>query len=235
MVLFTLGQALLLRKGHFSTLSQPFFNPFSTILQHLLNHFSTISRPFLNHFSNLSQPFLNPFSTLSQPLHNQVSTISQPFLNHFSTILLQLNAGLSATRGYNKVHFAHGGTWGWERVVNDTSQAGKDETIVTIESFPLYSVLMAIGNPTVDYFSLDVNSIEFDILKTIPFDKVDIRGKVKGEFVKLHDKLKEFEEDPYQSRAFLYLDIISWLESKIDSKPIGLVIKEKFEANLLRK
>ena len=59
--------------------------------------------------------------------------------------------------------------------------------------------------------------------------------EVKGEFVKLHDKLKEFEEDPYQSRAFLYLDIISWLESKIDSKPIGLVIKEKFETNLLRK
>lgn len=58
---------------------------------------------------------------------------------------------------------------------------------------------------------------------------------VKGEFVKLRDKLKEFENDPYQSRAFLYLDIISWLESKIDNKPVGLVIKEKFEANLLRK
>ncbi len=59
--------------------------------------------------------------------------------------------------------------------------------------------------------------------------------EVKGEFIKLHKKLKEFEDDPYQSRAFLYLDIISWLESKIESKPIGLVIKDKFEANLLRK
>ena len=59
--------------------------------------------------------------------------------------------------------------------------------------------------------------------------------EVKGEFIKLHDKLKQFEDDPYQSRAFLYLDIISWLESKINNKPIGLVIKEKFEAKLLRK
>ncbi|WP_338356423.1 hypothetical protein [Yeosuana marina] len=59
--------------------------------------------------------------------------------------------------------------------------------------------------------------------------------EVKGEFIKLHKKLKEFEDDPYQSRAFLYLDIISWLESKIESKPIGLVIKDKFEAKLLRK
>jgi hypothetical protein len=59
--------------------------------------------------------------------------------------------------------------------------------------------------------------------------------EVKNEFIKLHKKLKQFENDPYQSRAFLYLDIISWLESKIESKPIGLVIKDKFEANLLKK
>ena len=27
---------------------------------------------------------------------------------------------------------------------------------------------------------------------------------------------------------FLYLDIISWLESKIQNRPIGLVIRNKF-------
>ncbi|WP_406682718.1 hypothetical protein N1F78_08445 [Seonamhaeicola sp. MEBiC1930] len=59
--------------------------------------------------------------------------------------------------------------------------------------------------------------------------------EVKNEFIKLHDKLKEFEDDPYQSRAFLYLDIISWLESKIKSMPIGEVIRAKFEVNLLEK
>ncbi|KAB1068427.1 hypothetical protein F6U93_06920 [Tamlana haliotis] len=52
--------------------------------------------------------------------------------------------------------------------------------------------------------------------------------EVKNEFIKLHKKLKEFEDDPYQSRAFLYLDIISWLESKIENKPIGEVIRNKF-------
>ncbi|TXE09747.1 hypothetical protein FUA26_09675 [Seonamhaeicola algicola] len=56
--------------------------------------------------------------------------------------------------------------------------------------------------------------------------------EVKNEFIKLHKKLKEFEEDPYQSRAFLYLDIISWLESKIENKPIGQIIRGKFEKNL---
>ncbi|WP_298532901.1 hypothetical protein [uncultured Algibacter sp.] len=53
-------------------------------------------------------------------------------------------------------------------------------------------------------------------------------NEVKNEFKKLHSKLKEFENDPYESRAFLYLDIISWLESKIQNKPIGLIIKNKF-------
>ena len=59
--------------------------------------------------------------------------------------------------------------------------------------------------------------------------------EVKNEFIKLHKKLKEFEEDPYQSRAFLYLDIISWLESKIENKPVGVIIKDKFEKGLLKK
>lgn len=57
---------------------------------------------------------------------------------------------------------------------------------------------------------------------------------VKAEFIKLHKKLKYFEDDPYQSRAFLYLDIISWLESKIENKPVGIIISNKFETRLLR-
>ena len=59
--------------------------------------------------------------------------------------------------------------------------------------------------------------------------------EVKKEFIKLHKKLKTYENDPYQSRAFLYLDIISWLESKIENKPIGIVIRNKFHATRLKK
>ena len=59
--------------------------------------------------------------------------------------------------------------------------------------------------------------------------------EVRAEFIKLHGKLKEFEHDPYQSRAFLYLDIISWLESKIQNRSIGLVIRNKFHDSLVKK
>ena len=40
---------------------------------------------------------------------------------------------------------------------------------------PFNSILLAMGNPTVDYFSLDVEGAELPILKTIPWDDVDIK------------------------------------------------------------
>lgn len=51
--------------------------------------------------------------------------------------------------------------------------------------------------------------------------------EIKNEFKKIHTKLKKFENHPYEKRAFLYLDILSWLESKIQNKPISSIIKEK--------
>lgn len=50
---------------------------------------------------------------------------------------------------------------------------------------------------------------------------------IKAEFKVLHHTLKQYENHPYERRAFLYLDIISWLESKIVNKPVAKVIAEK--------
>ena len=44
-----------------------------------------------------------------------------------------------------------------------------------MQCFPLYSLILAAGNPTIDYFSLDIEGAELKVLHTIPFDKVDIR------------------------------------------------------------
>ena len=41
--------------------------------------------------------------------------------------------------------------------------------------FPLYAILLALGNPVVDFFSLDVEGAELLILKTIPWPKVNIK------------------------------------------------------------
>ena len=50
---------------------------------------------------------------------------------------------------------------------------------------------------------------------------------IKDEFRKLHATLKQYETHPYERRAFLYLDIISWLESKIENRPVAAVISRK--------
>ncbi|XP_023339047.1 uncharacterized protein LOC111709551 [Eurytemora carolleeae] len=39
---------------------------------------------------------------------------------------------------------------------------------------PLYTLLLALGNPTVHYFSLDIEGAELKVLKTIPWKLVDI-------------------------------------------------------------
>jgi hypothetical protein len=43
-----------------------------------------------------------------------------------------------------------------------------------IQCFPLYSLLLALGNPTVNLFILDVEGAEYMVLKNIPWHKVDI-------------------------------------------------------------
>jgi len=54
--------------------------------------------------------------------------------------------------------------------------------------------------------------------------------QLKNEFVKLYETLKKYEDDPYERRSFLYLDFLSWLESKIQNKPVAEIIQAKFKA-----
>ena len=51
---------------------------------------------------------------------------------------------------------------------------------------------------------------------------------LKPEFEKLLVKLKKYEGNPVEARAFTYLDVISWLESKISGVHVQDVIREKF-------
>ena len=50
----------------------------------------------------------------------------------------------------------------------------KEPLKITVQCFPLYSMLLAVGRTHIDYFSLDVEGAELEILRTIPFEKVTI-------------------------------------------------------------
>jgi uncharacterized MAPEG superfamily protein len=52
--------------------------------------------------------------------------------------------------------------------------------------------------------------------------------QLKPELEKLLQKIKHLEKNRFETRAFAYLDIISWLESKVTGKPMGTIIHEKY-------
>ena len=52
--------------------------------------------------------------------------------------------------------------------------------------------------------------------------------QLKPEFELLLQILQPLEKSGLESRAFMYLDIISWLESKIENKPVQTIIRQTY-------
>ncbi len=50
---------------------------------------------------------------------------------------------------------------------------------------------------------------------------------LKKEFINLYNELIQYKDHPYERRAFLYLDILSWLESKIQNVSVESIIEQK--------
>jgi hypothetical protein len=51
--------------------------------------------------------------------------------------------------------------------------------------------------------------------------------KLKPELEKFLYKIKHLEKNRFQTRSFAYLDVISWIESKVNEKPLSAIIQEK--------
>ncbi len=60
------------------------------------------------------------------------------------------------------------------------------------------------------------------------------RTQLKLAFENFLVTLKKLENDRFQTRSFAYLDIISWVESKVLEKPLSKVINEKYQSRRKR-
>ncbi|CAC5412229.1 unnamed protein product [Mytilus coruscus] len=58
------------------------------------------------------------------------------------------------------------------KIVQDENSKG--ESTVDVQCFPFYSIMKAINVTHIDFFSLDVEGAELQVLQTIPFGKLDI-------------------------------------------------------------
>ncbi|MBT9188582.1 MULTISPECIES: hypothetical protein [Zobellia] len=73
----------------------------------------------------------------------------------------------------------------------------------------------------------DLHAVQKEMIKFLRNLGNIFPNELKNEFQKLHTELKKYEDHPYEKRAFLYLDIISWLESHLENRPVAEIIREK--------
>jgi len=77
----------------------------------------------------------------------------------------------------------------------------------------------------------DLNHVQKEILKFLRLSLNSLPEDLKAHFLRLRDKLASKADHPYERRSFLYLDIISWLDCKIEERPVQDIIQEKFRKN----
>ena len=58
---------------------------------------------------------------------------------------------------------------------NDENNGISKMETTEIQCFPFYSLLLALNQTTVDYFSLDIEGHEKRVLQTIPWKKLEIK------------------------------------------------------------
>jgi hypothetical protein len=77
--------------------------------------------------------------------------------------------------------------------------------------------------------------IEEEIFKFFRKSLTITNREIKPELEKFLQKVKHLEKNRFETRAFAYLDIISWLESKVHGKTMSQVIHEKYLKSKRRK
>jgi tetratricopeptide (TPR) repeat protein len=70
--------------------------------------------------------------------------------------------------------------------------------------------------------------VEEEILKFVKTSFTVNARQLKPELEKLLSKIKHLEKSRFETRAFAYLDVISWLESKVSNKPMSVIIHDKY-------
>lgn len=75
----------------------------------------------------------------------------------------------------------------------------------------------------------DLNGVQIEILGFLRKLPLSSRDQESLAFGNLLEKLVALSHKPYEKRPFLYLDIISWLESKLTGKTVQEIVQLKFK------
>ena len=70
--------------------------------------------------------------------------------------------------------------------------------------------------------------VEEEMFKFIRNNVYESAEKLKPGLKKLLSRIKQFEKNRFETRVFSYLDIISWVESKVYDQPMSAIIHQKY-------
>ncbi|RFM29494.1 hypothetical protein [Deminuibacter soli] len=70
--------------------------------------------------------------------------------------------------------------------------------------------------------------VEEEMFKFLRHSFVVSPRQLKPELEKFLEKIKHLEKSRFETRAFAYLDVISWVESKVYEKPLSTIIGDKY-------
>jgi hypothetical protein len=82
-------------------------------------------------------------------------------------------------------------------------------------------------------FLSNMDSLDEVQLEILRFLRRSLTSRPKDtiqSFVELKEKLEAISKNKYAKRSYQYLDIVSWLESKIKRKPVEYIVQKKFNS-----
>jgi hypothetical protein len=75
----------------------------------------------------------------------------------------------------------------------------------------------------------DLNEVQLTLFRFFK-NNLDIRKQVLNHNLQVLKKdVLRLEKNPYEGRTFHHLDIVAWIDSRIQGKTVGHVIQSRFE------
>ena len=75
----------------------------------------------------------------------------------------------------------------------------------------------------------NLSLLEEEILKFIKRSSQLSSFELRPELEKFLERISAFEKDRFQTRVFVYLDIILWAQSKVSRQPIATIVRQKYQ------
>lgn len=97
-----------------------------------------------------------------------------------------------------------------------------NEELVTYQVKSVYRFLMKMRS---------LQAVQLEIMRFLRKTPLMARSEITQEFIILKAKLEIIAEQPFERRAMLYFDILSWLETKITNQSFSEVVKKKTRKN----